>query len=134
MLFIITKYLIALTIITILSVAETNAQLLNLNILSFNNNRAGNNSLNGNANAGAGFSVGQGPRPQSQPFGSWYSVLNTSLNLFSSFANEFGYPYSFGNYPYYFLNNRVSNWYGGISPYRGFIPYYNPYYYYYYRG
>ncbi|EFO12342.1 hypothetical protein LOAG_16191 [Loa loa] len=55
--FVITKYLIVLTIITILIIAETDAQVGVQTRLSFNNNLAGANSLNRNANAIQRFSV-----------------------------------------------------------------------------
>uniref|UniRef100_A0A1I7V6E5 Uncharacterized protein n=1 Tax=Loa loa TaxID=7209 RepID=A0A1I7V6E5_LOALO len=55
--FVITKYLIVLTIITILIIAETDAQVGVQTRLSFNNNLAGANSLNRNANAIQRFNV-----------------------------------------------------------------------------
>ncbi|VDO62167.1 unnamed protein product [Onchocerca flexuosa] len=51
LLFVITKYSTVLMIITILVIAETQRITLNFNILSFNNNTAGDNSLNNNGNA-----------------------------------------------------------------------------------
>nr|CDQ01783.1 Bm12790 [Brugia malayi] len=69
----------------LLSFDETNAQLLNLNFLSFNNNRAGDNSLNGNGNAGArpgaapANQANQANQAQQNPFGTWQSALGAGL-------------------------------------------------------
>ncbi|CAG9530526.1 unnamed protein product, partial [Cercopithifilaria johnstoni] len=105
---------------TLLSIAETNAQFLHLNLLSFNN-RAGHNSLNNSP----------APSPAAQttlnPFGSLPSAFGAGLLAGSLFGRGSPYPY----YPYY-------GGYGGYGPYTptNYYIYYGryPYYYYYYRG
>ncbi|VIO95217.1 Uncharacterized protein BM_BM12792 [Brugia malayi] len=84
--FLITKYLIALTVLTTLLMTETDAQLFNLNVLSFNNNRAGNNSLNANGNAGIGAAATTDRRvPENQnqqsSFGTWHTALGAGLGF-----------------------------------------------------
>ncbi|KAL3997659.1 putative integral membrane protein [Acanthocheilonema viteae] len=121
----VTKYFTALTIITILSITETNAQLLNFNVLSFNNNRAGDNSLNNNGNAGAGGNRFDQVASQTQrnPFTSWPSAVGAGLGLLTGLlGGSFTYTYN----PYYS---------GYASLYRPTYYYYSRYpYFYYYRG
>ncbi|VDM12074.1 unnamed protein product [Wuchereria bancrofti] len=130
--FVIIKYLVALTILIMLSCDETNAQL-HFNILSFNNNMAGSGSLNGNGNAGARPSAV--PANQQQGLlGTLQSLLGSGLSfLVGSFLGTGLSPlssFSYGYYPYYS--------YGYYYPYYRGSNYRSPYnyypYYYYYRG
>ncbi|EJW73938.1 hypothetical protein WUBG_15155 [Wuchereria bancrofti] len=117
-----------------LSCDETNAQLLNFNILSFNNNRAGDNSLNGNGNAGARPSAVPANQAQQNPFGTWQSALGAGLGfLAGSFLGRGLSPsssFSYGYYPYYSYSYYYPYYRG--SNYRSSYNYYP--YYYYYRG
>ncbi|EFO21523.1 hypothetical protein LOAG_06960 [Loa loa] len=65
--FVVTKCLITLTIIIILSVVKTDAQVFVRTIGSFNRNFAGGNSLNNNGNAIQRFSDGGSGRKRSRP-------------------------------------------------------------------
>ncbi|EJW80278.1 hypothetical protein WUBG_08813 [Wuchereria bancrofti] len=132
--------------------AKTDA-LLNLNVLSFNNNRAGNNSLNNNGNAAFGGAVDR-HIPENQNlqnmFGPWHSALGAGLGFLSFFDRSSSSSPLYGYYPYYSYNYYP--YYGGYrrtnyrSPY-DYYPYYGSYrrtnyrspynyypYYYYYRG
>ncbi|VDO41513.1 unnamed protein product [Brugia timori] len=139
LLFVITKYLIALTIlIMLLSFDETNAQLLNLNFLSFNNNRAGDNSLNGNGNAGARPGAAPANQAQQNPFGTWQSALGAGLGFlagsFLSRGLSSSSSSSYSYYPYYSYGSYYYPYYSGYrgNNYRNSYSYYP--YYYYYRG
>ncbi|KAK6105555.1 hypothetical protein QQG55_20695 [Brugia pahangi] len=140
LLLVITKYLIALTIFVILLFDGTNAQLFTFR--SFNDNFAGDNSLNNNANAGGGRppaanqqnqqnQPNQANQAQQNP---WLSALGAGVQGFIA-GSLFNRGLSSGNLPApapapYFYG------YGGYYPYYGgyYYPrYYRyPYYYYYY--
>ncbi|VDN83819.1 unnamed protein product [Brugia pahangi] len=143
--FVIIRYLIALTIPIMLSLDETNAQLFNLNFLSFNNNRAGDNSLNGNGNAGArpgaapANQANQANQAQQNPFGTWQSALGAGLGFLAGSFLSRGLSSSsssstYGYYPYYSYSSYYYPYYSGYrgNNYRNLYSYYP--YYYYYRG
>ncbi|KAK6105552.1 hypothetical protein QQG55_20680 [Brugia pahangi] len=144
--FVIIRYLIALTIPIMLSLDETNAQLFNLNFLSFNNNRAGDNSLNGNGNAGArpgaapANQANQANQAQQNPFGTWQSALGAGLGFLAGSFLSRGLSSSssssstYGYYPYYSYGSYYYPYYSGYrgNNYRNSYSYYP--YYYYYRG
>ncbi|CAG9538591.1 unnamed protein product [Cercopithifilaria johnstoni] len=129
LLFLITKYLSALTIVTLLSIAEINAQI-RFRLLS-HSNFAGFNSLNDNAAvapAPGGARAAPAPAPaqtRSDPLGSLPSAL--LLILLASRLTGGGSSYPQYQYPYY-------SGYGGYYPYTSYYySYYSrsPYYYYY---
>ncbi|CAG9538593.1 unnamed protein product [Cercopithifilaria johnstoni] len=122
--FLITKYFIALTIALFLSIVETNAQWVRLNILA-SNSQGGHRSLNDYTGGGL---VPRGQLPaqkQDQATSSPLGPLSALLSLLggSSIGGSFPYPY----YPYY-------SGYGAYNPYMPSYYYYGgyPYYYYYY--
>ncbi|EJD74786.1 hypothetical protein LOAG_17951 [Loa loa] len=131
---VITKYLIALMIIAVLSVTETDAQAVALNPITFTNNMqvGGNRVLfNGNA-AQMVFDDGSDqnrnqPAQPAQP--AQPSQTSSSSDLLGTFllASLLGSAYGRG-----FPNSSP---YGYSYPYSGYSPYYYgylPYYYYYY--
>ncbi|KAK6105554.1 hypothetical protein QQG55_20690 [Brugia pahangi] len=128
LLFVITKHLITLTILTILFSNQIYAQVFTLE--SFNDNFVGRNSLNNNGNAGFGPAAppanpaNQANQAQQNPF-PWQTALGAGLgflagtlfNRGSSSPVQYGY-YGYPYYPYNYYYRRY--------------PYY--YYYYYYYG
>ncbi|CAG9537232.1 unnamed protein product [Cercopithifilaria johnstoni] len=117
--FLIIKYFIALTIIIILSIDKTNAQILHGALRSFNGNIAGGNSLNNNANVGR---VPAAVQNQAQRPGLLSSGLSAGVGflagtlLGSSLSRS-----NYRSYPRYY-------------PYYVYTPYYYYPYYYYNRG
>ncbi|EFO13699.2 hypothetical protein LOAG_14829, partial [Loa loa] len=113
--FVITKYLIVLTIITILSIAETDAQGGAQTLMSFLSNLIDRDSLNNNANAIQRFSVElrdrredqtttQAPQTTSNPllqlleqFFRGFSQRSMSSAGFPSLS-QYGYYYPYGTY------------------------------------
>ncbi|EJD73331.1 hypothetical protein LOAG_19247 [Loa loa] len=93
------------TFSTILSITEIDAQLFDLNLNSFNNNRAGRNSLNNGNPIGR---LNGGGRRRNRPNQSTQTPLRQGLQVLRTFVR--------GLFP---------------EPGRGF-PYYSPYGYYYY--
>ncbi|EJD74843.1 hypothetical protein LOAG_17896 [Loa loa] len=127
---VITKYLIALTIIAILSVTETDALALAFNPVTFSQNmRVGGNRVFANGNAGQ-LVVGQRSNRTEQPAQVPQAPQAfPSSDLLGTFllASLLGSAYGRGS-PY-------SSPYGYYYPYFGYSPYsygYPPYYYYYY--
>ncbi|KAK6105551.1 hypothetical protein QQG55_20675 [Brugia pahangi] len=123
LLFVITKHLITLTILTILFIDEIDAQ--NLVRDSFNRNILGRDSLNNNANVGAGPAAppanqaNQANQAQQNSF-PWQTALGAGLGFLAGSwlgrGSTSSYPYGYYAYPYY--------------PY-SYYYHRNPYYYYY---
>ncbi|EFO18229.2 hypothetical protein LOAG_10266 [Loa loa] len=135
--FVVTKYLIALTIIAVLSVTETNAQAVALNPITFTNNmQVGGNTVAFNGNAAELDFTGdrrrnQTKQPSQPPQAPQAPQAFSNSDLLRTFllASLLGSAYGGGS-PYYPS-------YGNYYPYFGYSPYsygYFPYYYYYYYG
>ncbi|EFO13577.1 hypothetical protein LOAG_14951, partial [Loa loa] len=71
---------------TILSIAETDAQLFTINLNSFNNNSAGNNSLNNNGNSMQRFNIVGGNQRGNQSTSAPQTTSNLWLQLIELFS------------------------------------------------
>ncbi|EFO14590.1 hypothetical protein LOAG_13927 [Loa loa] len=106
---VITKCLITVTIITILSVAETNAQASVRTSGSFNRNFAGRSSLNNNANAirGGDQRRNQRNRPTQAALRPGLQGLGTFFGFFRGSGRGFPFFSPFGfHYPRRFFPRR----------------------------